>query len=413
MWENAAAFGALLVFAEHRYQGESWPLGDPATSLRHMEYLSSQQALADYAVLLRALRGELHAEATPAVAFGGSYGGVLSAMFRAKFPGAVAGAISASAPLRAFPGQSPPWDSGEYYARVTATASPAGGCPAACADNVRALWAPLFADAASADGRARISAAFRLCAPLAAPDDGFALAFWIRSAFDVLAMRNYPFPSSYIAPGLGAYPMRAACAALAAPLAPGEALYAGVRDAVAVLYNASGSAGGCFAVPPNPYSHPADPYDGQWDYQECTEFQPDSQWFATSGGDADMFWPQPRNESFLAVHCAAAWGVRVTAQSSTWMATAFDLPALSGATNIVFSACGFDGWGSATLRAPDASRGLVALNVSGAAHHADLMFSSPDDPPSFAEARAAEMGHVRAWIAQARAEARRADGDEL
>ena len=59
MWENAAQFNALLVFAEHRYWGQSWPLSnDSTTTLRHMEYLSSQQALADYAVLIRSIRSE-------------------------------------------------------------------------------------------------------------------------------------------------------------------------------------------------------------------------------------------------------------------------------------------------------------------------------------------------------------------
>jgi lysosomal Pro-X carboxypeptidase len=406
MWQNAQTAGALLIFAEHRYFGESWPLsGDPAASQRHMEYLSAQQALADYAVLLAAVRAELGPGGAdvPAVAFGGSYGGVLSALFRAKYPGSVAGAIAASAPLRAFPGQTPAWDSGAYYARVTATASEAGGCPAACAANVRALWPPLFADAASAAGRARLSAAFRTCAPLAAADDGLALAFWLRNAFDALAMGNYNFPSSYIAPNLPAYPMRAACAALAQPLAPGDALYAGVRDAVAVLYNASGSGGECFDIPPNPYSHPSSSFDGIWDYLECTEFQPDSQWFSTDGV-RDMFWSQPRNFSFLVEHCRAAWGVNVTAQSSTWLATAFDLPALRGASNILFSMCGFDGWGSAGLQqSPDPARMLISLNVSGAGHHADLMFSTADDPPGFAAARAAEIGYVTAWLAEARA----------
>lgn len=327
-----------------------------------MQYLSSQQALADYAVLLRALKRELGpgGDAVPAIAFGGSYGGVLSAMFRSKYPGSVAGAIAASAPLRAFPTQLPAWDSGAYYARVTATASPAGGCPAACADNVRSLWAPLFADAASDAGRARLSAAFRTCAPLQTPDDGLALAFWVRSAFDVLAMGNYPYPSSYIAPNMDGYPMRTACAQLAQPQPQPGPLYEAVRNAVGVLYNASGSGGDCFAIPPNPYTHPADPYDGIWDWQQCaglpshtwglrhgfdaltplphqlyapsppstlrllnaagTEWQPDSQWFSTDGV-ADMFWPLARNESFMAEHCAAAWAVNVTEQSKGWMAS--------------------------------------------------------------------------------------------
>ena len=416
MWENAAEFKAMLVFAEHRYYGESWPLsGSPAASQRHMEYLSSQQALADYAVLLRALVAELGpgGEDVPVIAFGGSYGGVLSAMFRMKYPGAVAGAISASAPLRSFPGQVPIWDSGSYYARVTATASPAGGCPAACVANVRALWAPLFADAETAAGRARLSAAFRTCAPLATPDDGLALAFWVRAAFDALAMGNYPFPSDYIAPGLGPYPMRTACAALNQPLAPGDALYAGVRDAVAVLYNASGSGGACFAVPPNPYAQPALPYDGQWDWQQCTEWQPDSQWFATDGV-ADMFWPQPRNESFLAEHCAAAWNVTVTPQSAAWMTTAFDLPRWRGASNILFSMCGFDGWGSAGMAvSPDPARDLISLNVSDAGHHADLMFATAEDPPSFAAARAVEVAFVRKWLGAARADSARRRRGEL
>jgi len=275
-----------------------------------MQFLSSQQALADYAVLLRALRRELGdgGEDVPAVAFGGSYGGVLAAMMRAKYPGSVAGAIAGSAPLRAFPTQLPVWDSGAYYARVTSTAA-ASAPGGACADNVRALWAPFFADAATDAGRARLSAAFATCAPLASPDDALALAQWVRGAFDALAMGNYPFPSSYIAPNLDAYPMRSACAFLAAPVAPDE-LYAAVRNAVAVLYNASGSGGACFDIPPNPYSHPSDPYDGQWDWQQCTEWQPDSQWFAADGV-RDMFWAQPRNESFLAEHCARAWGVTV------------------------------------------------------------------------------------------------------
>jgi len=115
-----------------------------------------------------------------------------------------------------------------------------------------------------------------------------------------------------------------------------------------------------------------------------------------------MFFPLPRNESFVAQHCLAAWNVTVTEQSKGWMATSFDFPRMRGASNIVFSRCGFDGWGSAGLDSPDPARMLVAIDVAEAAHHADFMFSTPDDPPSFAVARAEELGFVAAFISQAR-----------
>ncbi|ETL29903.1 hypothetical protein L916_17011, partial [Phytophthora nicotianae] len=54
MWENADEFGAMLVFAEHRYFGKSVPFGKDVT--KHMKYLSTEQALADYAVLITYLK---------------------------------------------------------------------------------------------------------------------------------------------------------------------------------------------------------------------------------------------------------------------------------------------------------------------------------------------------------------------
>ena len=72
MWEAAPDFGALLVFAEHRYYGESKPFKE---NLReHMEYLTADQAMADYAELMTDLKAELHAEDSAVIGFGGSYG---------------------------------------------------------------------------------------------------------------------------------------------------------------------------------------------------------------------------------------------------------------------------------------------------------------------------------------------------
>ena len=74
MWDIAPHYNAMLVFAEHRYYGESLPFGnDSYKNLSYLAYLTSEQALADFAVLIRALQKQ-HGQ-IPVIAFGGSYGG--------------------------------------------------------------------------------------------------------------------------------------------------------------------------------------------------------------------------------------------------------------------------------------------------------------------------------------------------
>ena len=132
MWESAAEFGALLVFAEHRYYGESKPY--TGSKLRNnMQYLTAEQAMADYAELIAELKLDLQAEQSPVIGFGGSYGGMLASWMRMKYPHVLDGAIAGSAPIWAFPGEDPPVDSGAFAKIVTRDATPAGGSAKACA----------------------------------------------------------------------------------------------------------------------------------------------------------------------------------------------------------------------------------------------------------------------------------------
>ena len=46
---------------------------------------------------------------------------------------------------------------------------------------------------------------------------------------------------------------------------------------------------------------------------------------------------------------------------------------------------------------------LVAVVIPEGAHHLDLMFSHPLDPPSVLAARSTQLSNIRHWIAQAAA----------
>lgn len=107
IWEIAPRFQALVVFAEHRYYGESLPFGELSLlAPQYIGYLTSSQALADYVLLITHLQKKSRI-LCPVIAFGGSYGGILAAWMRMKYPSVVFGAIASSAPIWQFEGLVP------------------------------------------------------------------------------------------------------------------------------------------------------------------------------------------------------------------------------------------------------------------------------------------------------------------
>ncbi|KAI6176863.1 Prolyl carboxy peptidase like protein 5 [Aphelenchoides bicaudatus] len=89
MWDLAPEYKAALVFVEHRYYGKTLPFGNESFSdIRNLGFLSSEQALADFAMAITYFKNERISDAkhSPVIAFGGSYGGMLSAWARVKYP---------------------------------------------------------------------------------------------------------------------------------------------------------------------------------------------------------------------------------------------------------------------------------------------------------------------------------------
>ncbi|KHJ83926.1 hypothetical protein OESDEN_16367 [Oesophagostomum dentatum] len=96
MWDIAPEFKAAVVFVEHRFYGKTQPYGDKSyNTTEYLGYLSSEQALADFMLLVDYLRQERleGAQSSAVIAFGGSYGGMLGAWIRTKYPHKVDGYV--------------------------------------------------------------------------------------------------------------------------------------------------------------------------------------------------------------------------------------------------------------------------------------------------------------------------------
>ena len=80
-------FNAVVLFGEHRYYGESLPFGDLSFTKDNIKYLTVDQTLMDYTYLIQNLKAvNPNYKYSPVFAFGGSYGGMLAAWYRMKFP---------------------------------------------------------------------------------------------------------------------------------------------------------------------------------------------------------------------------------------------------------------------------------------------------------------------------------------
>ena len=59
LFELAEEFNALIIFAEHRYYGVSLPYGNSSFDQGKIRYLTAEQAMADYTILVPTIKANL------------------------------------------------------------------------------------------------------------------------------------------------------------------------------------------------------------------------------------------------------------------------------------------------------------------------------------------------------------------
>ncbi|KAI7745947.1 hypothetical protein M8C21_002649 [Ambrosia artemisiifolia] len=167
--EHAPRFKALVVYLEHRFYGESNPVGlkGGPQSIEAIEesvknktirgYFNSAQALADYAELLLHIKNKLHAHNSPIIVIGGSYGGMLASWFRLKYPHIALGALASSAPILYFDNLTP---QDGYYSIVTKDFEEASEN---CYKTIKQSWNEIDRVASMPNGLAILSLKFKTC----------------------------------------------------------------------------------------------------------------------------------------------------------------------------------------------------------------------------------------------------------
>ena len=215
MWNLGKKMGSLIVFAEHRFEGDSYPKMKGTRDC--IAWGTTAQALSDYASLIAHLKVEYSAASAPVIAFGGSYGGMLTGWMRIAYPDVITGAIAASAPVRMIASADEQNYKGGWEA-IGRGMSKAGGATDNCGRNFRSIHQLATYLGQTKHGLEVMNKAARRCKG-SEFKSGEELLDWGGISCFFMAEGNYPFPSTYIPFSMGidipfpAWPTRVGCAA--------------------------------------------------------------------------------------------------------------------------------------------------------------------------------------------------------
>ncbi|XP_021692125.2 uncharacterized protein LOC110673327 [Hevea brasiliensis] len=364
--DNASKFKALLLYIEHRYYGQSNPFSlieenDGST----LGYLNSAQALADYAKIIMYAKRTYNSEDSPVIVVGGSYGGMLAAWFRLKYPHIASGALASSAPILYFDDITP---QDGYHSIVTQIFRDTSET---CYQTIRDSWLAIDKMASQYGGLSMLSGRFQTCQGL---EDSSELKNYLKLMYGYAAQYNGP-PE---------YPVSTVCRAINGASFGTDILgkiFAGV-----VAYE--GNDKSCYV---NPTPSQA---DNAWTWQRCSELV-----IPVGITNNTMFQADPFNIDSLSERCKSWYNVQPRPHWVTTYYGGHDLKKTLKrfGSNIIFSNGLKDPWSSGGVR-QNISDSIVATNTANGSHCLDLLAAKPSDPQWLTDYRGKVLDLIKQMI---------------
>ncbi|XP_013713065.2 lysosomal Pro-X carboxypeptidase-like [Brassica napus] len=375
--DNGPRLKALLVYVEHRsvtgYYGKSVPFGSAEEALKNastLGYLNAAQALADYAAILMHVKEKYSAKHSPIIVVGGSYGGMLAAWFRLKYPHIALGALASSAPLLYFEDTRPKFG---YYHIITKVFKETSK---RCYKTIRKSWKEIDRVAAKSNGLLILSKKFKTCAYSIEP------YFDIKDFLDSIYAESVQFngnPGDWVA---------TLCNAIDNP--PNrknyvlDRIFAGV---VAYFGNQSCYDTDLVIQPSNNAI--------AWSWQGCSEI------VIPIGHDKHdtMFQTAPFNMTSFIDDCKSKYGV---SPRPHWITTYFGIQDIKlilrrFGSNIIFSNGLADPYSVGGVL-ENVSGSVVAIKTLNGTHCQDLSSRRKDDPKWLVMQREKEIKTIESWI---------------
>ncbi|KAF7633017.1 hypothetical protein Mgra_00007598 [Meloidogyne graminicola] len=392
VYDIAPLFGAAIIFAEHRFFGKTLPFGNNSyLNVENMGYLSPEQAMGDYALLIKYLKEQRlsNANKSPVIAFGGSYAGMLVAWMRVKFPHLVDGGIAASAPVRYF--ENVPFTIDSSYHDIIAKDFLYYGCTTQMIlktfDAIRQL-------ANTSEGRKFLNENYKL-SPLSqinVPSDSEHLINAFTSIMDFMAMWNYNY---YYIP----YPVNVSCQGFVSAKTS-EQIALALLPTFNLIYVKTNNTFQLWNWDDDEMEEDSDRYG--WNWLICTELV----FTNCSRGPPFVVFDKtcPFNEKDNLKYCLenfSKFGYNEALFRPNWATTNYGYD-FTTATNLVFTNGIFDPWSGGGWRQTTTNVGSVYSYITDGGHCYDIRRARADDTQSIKDIRRLETIHIGEWIHQAK-----------